>query len=95
MYLERSHVLTTVQEKGVEYAIQSIYRDLEYAKSLIKVKTGKNAQLDDDETEESWTFVGADEPDPDLVTEKLSKGLGSVGTSSGKPSGRLAIRANS
>ena len=43
-------------------AIQSIYRDLEYAKSLIKRKAGKNENADDDddddEAEESWTFVG-------------------------------------
>lgn len=55
-------------------AIQCIYRDLEYAKNLIKSKAGKNsarrdsaaadgvdADIDDDgEEEESWTFVGAD-----------------------------------
>lgn len=60
-------------------AIQSIYRDLEYAKSLIKRKAGKNENADDDdddEAEESWTFVGGDEPDPDMVTKKLSEGLG-------------------
>jgi sterol 3beta-glucosyltransferase len=62
-------------------AIQSIYRDMEYAKSLIKRKAGKNKNADaddddDDETEESWTFVGGDEPDPDMVTKKLSEGLG-------------------
>lgn len=59
-------------------AIQCIYRDLEYAKSLIKRKAGKNAHADtgeDEETEESWTFVGSDEPDPDAVTKKLSEGL--------------------
>ncbi|PFH58692.1 hypothetical protein XA68_13347 [Ophiocordyceps unilateralis] len=66
-------------ERGVEHAIQNIYRDLEYATSLIKCKAGKNAQADaseeDDETEESWTFVGTDEPDPDTVTKRLSEGL--------------------
>ncbi|KAK7757541.1 Sterol 3-beta-glucosyltransferase [Diatrype stigma] len=31
------------KENGVDTAIQSIYRDLEYAKSLIKSKAGKNA----------------------------------------------------
>lgn len=43
-------------------AIQCIYRDLEYAKSLVKAKAGKNATRtdDDEETEESWTFVGDD-----------------------------------
>lgn len=66
-------------ERGVENAIQNIYRDLEYATSLIKCKAGKNAQTDaseeDDETEESWTFVGTDEPDPDVLTKRLSEGL--------------------
>ncbi|OAA73722.1 UDP-glucose:sterol glycosyltransferase [Cordyceps fumosorosea ARSEF 2679] len=67
------------KDHGVDMAIQSIYRDMEYAKSLIKRKAGKNEQPeadeDDDETEESWTFVGGDEPDPDMVTKKLSEGL--------------------
>lgn len=70
-------------ETGVETAIRSIYRDLEYAKNLIKRKAGKNEQEDaaeDDDTEESWTFVGNDEPDPDHVTKKLSEGLTGPGT---------------
>ncbi|KAF4466024.1 sterol 3beta-glucosyltransferase [Fusarium albosuccineum] len=73
-------------EKGVESAIQCIYRDLEYARSLIKRKAGKNAQPDsgeDDDTEESWTFVGRDEPDPDVVTKKLSEGLMGLDTGTG------------
>ncbi|XP_044717687.1 GRAM domain-containing protein [Hirsutella rhossiliensis] len=86
------------KEKGVEHAIQSIYRDLEYATSLVKCKAGKNAQLEneeeDDETEESWTFVGVDEPDPDMVTKKLSEGLGGVGMSSGKSLGSQALKGN-
>ncbi|KAF4981980.1 hypothetical protein FZEAL_2326 [Fusarium zealandicum] len=72
-------------ETGVDNAIQCIYRDLEYAKTLIKRKAGKNAQPDageDDDTEESWTFVGRDEPDPDVVTQRLSDGLGGLGTDS-------------
>lgn len=58
-------------------AIQCIYRDMEYAKSLIKRKTGRNGNQDEDEEgdEESWTFVGGDEPDPDMTTKKLSEGL--------------------
>ncbi|EGX96501.1 UDP-glucose:sterol glycosyltransferase [Cordyceps militaris CM01] len=67
------------KDHGVDMAIQSIYRDMEYATSLIKRKAGKNGQPepdeDDEETEESWTFVGGDEPDPDMVTKKLSEGL--------------------
>ncbi len=52
---------------------------MEYATSLIKRKAGKIGQPepdeDDEETEESWTFVGSDEPDPDMATKKLSEGL--------------------
>lgn len=70
----------SLQEKGVETAVQSIYRDLEYAKGLILRKAGKNGtgkgeELGEDDDEESWTFVGGDEPDPDLMTKKLSDGL--------------------
>jgi sterol 3beta-glucosyltransferase len=68
-----------IQENGVDTAIQCIYRDLEYAKSLIKSKTGKNATRrdsitaaksgnieaadDDDDEEENWTFVGGVDTD--------------------------------
>ena len=51
---------------------------MEYAKSLIKRRAKKNSQneaVEDDEAEESWTFVGRDEPDPEHVTKKLSDGL--------------------
>lgn len=60
------------QENGVDTAIQCIYRDMEYAKSLIERKAGRNAaaaeraatsgsdDLDDDAEEESWTFIGDD-----------------------------------
>ncbi|CEJ82950.1 Putative Autophagy protein 26 [[Torrubiella] hemipterigena] len=69
------------KDNGVDVAIQSIYRDMEYARSLIKRKTGRRAGEaedadDEEEAEESWTFVGGDEPDPDVVTKKLSEGLG-------------------
>ncbi|KAL2107237.1 hypothetical protein VUR80DRAFT_5525 [Thermomyces stellatus] len=63
-------------ENGVETAIQCIYRDLEYARSLIKKKPGEGEQPkegDEDEAEEeSWTFVGRDEPDPEVLTKRLS-----------------------
>jgi hypothetical protein len=57
----------------VEVAIQAIYRDLEYAKTLIKANASSSkganaAALDDDEfgnIEESWTFIG-DDSDPEL-----------------------------
>jgi sterol 3beta-glucosyltransferase len=64
-------MLTSKQENGVDTAIQSLYRDLEYATSLIKAKTGKHSShhhesgdgtpaFDDADEEESWTFVGSD-----------------------------------
>ena len=57
----------------MEVAIQAIYRDLEYAKTLIKTRAagskGSTAtSIDDDEftnIEENWTFIG-DESDPEL-----------------------------
>jgi hypothetical protein len=57
----------------VEVAIQAIYRDLEYAKTLIKARAASSkgstaTALDDDEftnIEENWTFIG-DESDPEL-----------------------------
>jgi hypothetical protein len=57
----------------VEVAIQAIYRDLEYAKTLTKARaTGSKGlaatAFDDDETtniEENWTFIG-DDSDPEL-----------------------------
>lgn len=62
----------------MDTAIQCIYRDLEYAKSLIKSKAGKNAAatsspdgtIADDSEEESWTFVDGDNIDPELVVKK-------------------------
>lgn len=47
-------------------AIESIYRDLEYARSLIKRKDGKAADDTLEDTEESWTFIG-DDNDPELI----------------------------
>ncbi|KAH6721187.1 sterol 3-beta-glucosyltransferase [Leptodontidium sp. MPI-SDFR-AT-0119] len=57
---------TIRQENGVDTAIQSIYRDLEYAKSLIKRRDGKSTDDAAEDPEESWTFIG-DENDPVLV----------------------------
>ncbi|KFH45681.1 Sterol 3-beta-glucosyltransferase-like protein [Hapsidospora chrysogenum ATCC 11550] len=82
------------KESGVDVAIQSIYRDLEYATSLIKRKAGKNAEptsgqydADEEDDEESWTFIGKDEPDPEFLTKKLSEEvtarLGGVGGGGG------------
>ena len=69
---------------------------MEYAKSLIKRKSGKNEQADPDdeeEAEESWTFVGGDEPDPDMVTTKLSEGLPGVGANQDKALGSQVLRS--
>ncbi|KOS22177.1 Sterol 3-beta-glucosyltransferase [Escovopsis weberi] len=77
-----------IRKASVEIAVQSIYRDMEYAKALIKAKSGQSETEDDDDTEESWTFVRGDEPDPDMVTPKLSEGLEGLGLGSG------AIKAN-
>jgi sterol 3beta-glucosyltransferase len=50
----------------VDTAIQSIYRDLEYAKSLIKARGGKASDDTLEDSEESWTFIG-DDNDPELI----------------------------
>lgn len=56
----------------METAIQALYRDLEYARTLIKRHNRTNdpagaAMLDNDlGDEESWTFIG-DESDPELL----------------------------
>lgn len=47
-------------------AIQSIYRDLEYARSLIKNRDGKVSDDTLEDSEESWTFIG-DDNDPELI----------------------------
>jgi hypothetical protein len=67
----------------VQTAIRAIYRDLDYAKSLIKARAelqGQPMPLGDDEEgeiEETWTFIG-DESDPELMKKMqdwdISKG---------------------
>ncbi|KAL9003772.1 MAG: hypothetical protein Q9188_003377 [Gyalolechia gomerana] len=56
------------KENGVATAIQAIYRDLEYAKTLIKHRALINHDNDvsGPGDEESWTFIG-DEADPELA----------------------------
>ncbi|ESZ94085.1 hypothetical protein SBOR_5505 [Sclerotinia borealis F-4128] len=54
------------KEDGVDTAIQCIYRDMEYANSLIKGKEGKSVDDTLEDSEESWTFIG-DDNDPELV----------------------------
>ena len=44
----------------MENAINAIYRDLEYAKTLIKKRKIAIDGGDEDDTEESWTFVETD-----------------------------------
>lgn len=61
-----------LQEDGVDTAIQSIYRDLEYARTLIKRKNGEpiNSHMDPEGLaieEESWTFIGDESGDPELL----------------------------
>ncbi|KAJ9667911.1 Sterol 3-beta-glucosyltransferase [Coniosporium apollinis] len=51
-------------EDGVGRAIQTLYRTLEYAKTLIK-KRDRPSDETDENIEESWTFIG-DESDPEL-----------------------------
>ena len=55
-------------------AIQAIYRDLEYAKTLVKARNAGSKNVSNDtlqtddlavDIEESWTFIG-DESDPEL-----------------------------
>lgn len=56
------------KENGVATAIQAIYRDMEYAKTLIKHRASSNEKDNDlgGIDEESWTFIG-DESDPELA----------------------------
>ena len=54
------------QEDGVGTAIKAIYRDLEYAKSLIKRRSDWATDDATGETNDEWTFIG-DESDPELV----------------------------
>lgn len=58
-------------ENGVGEAVKAIYRDLDYAKSLVKKKSGTTkagVELDED-FEETWTFVGEDS-DPEEQKEE-------------------------
>lgn len=57
-----------MQENGVATAIQAIYRDMEYAKTLIKHRAIMNLDgaAEGNIDEESWTFIG-DESDPELT----------------------------
>ena len=65
----KAHVLGEQirKEDGVAMAIQAIYRDMEYAKSLIKRRKEMTREGADEgcAEEESWTFIG-DESDPEF-----------------------------
>ncbi|KAL1633325.1 Sterol 3-beta-glucosyltransferase [Neofusicoccum ribis] len=55
------------EEDGVGEAVKTIYRDMEYAKSLVKWRNRPITEEDlvDDAEEEEWTFVD-DDSDPEL-----------------------------
>jgi hypothetical protein len=65
----------------VQTAIKAIWRDLDYAKSLIRTRAAlqdanSNALADEDiDIEESWTFIG-NEKDPDLQRTMQEMDLG-------------------
>ncbi|RKF65175.1 Sterol 3-beta-glucosyltransferase [Golovinomyces cichoracearum] len=61
---------TIRKEDGVGAAIQAIYRDLDYAKSLIKRRDNKMTDDVPEDSEESWTVIG-EENDSDLVHHRL------------------------
>jgi len=73
------------REDGVATAIKAIYRDLEYAESLIKKRDVKINGAEDEEDTEEWTFVETDS-DIDIAAARLGEpmspgrhGQGSLG----------------
>ncbi|ETN45293.1 uncharacterized protein HMPREF1541_09124 [Cyphellophora europaea CBS 101466] len=72
------------KEDGVQTAIRAIYRDLDYAKSLVKTRAdlqGRPVPQDDEEEgeiEETWTFIG-DESDVDLQRKMQELDVGRTG----------------
>lgn len=61
---QRTFDANGIQEDGVGKAIQALYRDLEYAKSLVKTRARpaekiaeEKAEKHSDESSESWTMV--------------------------------------
>ncbi len=55
------------RENGVETAINAIYRDLEYAKTLVR-RHGRRLDGEEAEEEEAWTFVeGEGEGDVEVI----------------------------
>jgi len=77
------------QENGVATAIQALYRDMEYAKTLIKHRAHSTDTIDDPAAdEESWTFIG-DEADPELARRIAEwEPMANLGVAGGRGVGR-------
>jgi len=55
-------------EDGVATAISALYRDLDYARSLIKRRGDRlDSKADGDDTEENWTFIELDSTEADFA----------------------------
>lgn len=86
-YFMRNPLLTGTQEDGVGMAIKTIYRDMEYAKTLVKQREARahsdtDAEGEDEvDVEESWTLVENDsDPEamsPTAMMQPQSPSLGS------------------
>ncbi|KAI1266954.1 glycosyltransferase family 1 protein [Xylariaceae sp. FL1019] len=91
---------TIRKENGVNTAIQSIYRDMEYATTLIQSKTGKYTATDpnkdggmsgeESEEEESWTFVDTHD-DSELSSGKDAPVDSEVNLATGSPDLNLKL----
>ena len=82
------------EEHGVENAINAIYRDLEYANTLIKKREVKieGGELDEEDAEESWTFVETDS-DVDVTGARRGSDLNWYGPGSRQHSlGSMVLR---
>lgn len=62
-------------EDGVENAVNAIYRDLDYARTLIKKNNVQADGGDDEDAEESWTFIEKDS-DVDVTSPRRTSDLG-------------------
>ncbi|THY99977.1 UDP-Glycosyltransferase/glycogen phosphorylase [Aureobasidium pullulans] len=79
-------------EDGVGTAIKAMYRDMEYAKTLVQQRVARAAQGDTDaedeeeaEVEDSWTLVENDsDPDATSPTAMMQPQSPSLGSSKGK-----------
>ncbi|KAK3708966.1 Sterol 3-beta-glucosyltransferase [Vermiconidia calcicola] len=81
------------QENGVDNAINAIYRDLDYAKTLIKKRELRiGGDEEDDNNEESWTFVDNDS-DVEVMGARRTEGFNSYTHGSRQPSlGSVVLR---